>query len=96
MQSEALFTHPVYQALTRPPMFLGITLDYLLCISSVLICLFILSNSAWYLLSYIPLHSFGWLGCRIDINFFRIICKKTLCTRVKNYQLWGCQSYEPQ
>ena len=96
MQQESLFTHPVYQALTRPPMFLGITLDYLLCCAAITVCLFISSNSAWYLLAYLPFHCVGWIGCRIDSNFFRVISKKTLCHRVKNFPVWGCQSYEAQ
>jgi len=92
---EEIDVHPIYAGMTRPPMFLGITLDYLMLTGLSTIVSFMLTNSAQFLLLYIPLHVIGWIGCKMDPNFFRVIMKKTICYSVPNKRLWGCQSYEP-
>lgn len=92
---EEIDVHPIYAGMTRPPMFLGITLDYLMLTGLSTIVGFMLTNSAKFLLLYIPLHVIGWIGCKMDPNFFRVIMKKTICYSVPNKSLWGCQSYEP-
>lgn len=95
MQNEEISVHPIFAGMTRPPMFLGITLDYLMATAFLVIVCFMLSNSAKFLILYIPLHIIGWIGCKVDPNFFRVFMKKTLCLRVPNKSVWGSQSYEP-
>ncbi|MBU0455994.1 MAG: VirB3 family type IV secretion system protein [Pseudomonadota bacterium] len=91
---ELLRINPVFSGLTRPPMMMGITMDYLsLCILFV-ISLFILLNSLTYLLIYLPLHAIGWLACKVDPNIFRILLKRIEFTNVPNKKWWRCQSYE--
>ncbi len=95
MQQEEIYLHPIYAGMTRPPMFLGITLDYLMLTTFVTMVAFMLTNSAEFLVLYIPLHIIGWIGCKLDSNFFRVIMKKTICNSVPNKSLWRCQTYEP-
>jgi type IV secretion system protein VirB3 len=93
-RDEELFIHPVYLALTRPPMFLGVTLDYLLLSATLVLCFFMLSGNAAYAALYFPLHVFGWIGCKYDVYFLRVLLVRKECPLVANYRYWGCQSYE--
>lgn len=95
MRKDAIRLHPIYAGMTRPPMFLGITLYYLMLTTFITVVGFMMTNSAQFLILYIPLHIIGWIGCKLDANFFRVMMKKTLCTPVRNKSFWGCQSYEP-
>jgi type IV secretion system protein VirB3 len=95
MQHEEIRIHPIYSGMTRPPMFLGITLDYLMITTFVTIVAFMLTNTAGFLVLYIPFHLIGCIGCKLDPNFFRVLMKKTICHGVPNKPLWGCQTYEP-
>lgn len=91
---ERLEVHTVFTGLTRPPMILGITLDYFSISMMFSLCSFIAMNSAWYLVLYIPLHVLGWIGCRIDPHIFKIIVKNLECLNIPNKKIWGCQSYD--
>lgn len=92
---EDLNINPLFVVLTRPPMLLGITMDYLGISVMVALCGYILFSSPVYLLIYIPLHIFGVIACAIDHNIFRLLIKKLECLNVPNKGIWGCQSYEP-
>jgi type IV secretion system protein VirB3 len=92
---EKLYISPIFTGLTRPPMVMGITVDYLGISFMFVLSTFIAGNSAKYLILYIPLHVFGWVACKIDHNIFRIFTKKLECLNVPNKRIWGCQSYEP-
>lgn len=95
MKQEEINVHLIYAGMTRPPMFLGITLDYLMLTTFLTVVGFMLTNSMQFLVLYIPLHMIGWIGCKFDPNFFRVLIKKINCPVVRNKSLWGCQSYEP-
>lgn len=89
-----LHISPVFKGLTRPPMFMGITLDYLGATSLVILCIVILANNPAYGVLYVPLHVLGWIACRIDPNIFRVLMKRLSCGQTPNRRLWGCTSYE--
>lgn len=95
MDEEKLAISPLFTGLTRPPMIMGVTLDYISICFLLTIVAFIGANSPFYLLLYLPLHVFGWVACKIDVNIFRIILKRLECQNVPNRKIWGCQSYEP-
>jgi type IV secretion system protein VirB3 len=95
MNKIPLQVNPVFAGLTRPPMFLGITLDYFLLSCFITISLFIVSDSALYCLIYFPMHLIGLFGCKYDVFFFSIVLKLAECPPVLNKKLWKCQSYEP-
>ncbi len=95
MTRSQIQANPIFTGLTRPPMWLGITLDYLSLSALTSLCAFILANNALYLLIYLPLHGFGWLACQFDPNVFRLLMKRSQCPRIANHKLWKCQSYAP-
>ena len=92
---DGLTIHPIFTGLTRPPMFLGVTVDYLSVCLLTTLCAFILADEVVFLLAYLPLHVFGWVACKIDHNIFRILMKRGQCAYSPNQNVWGCHSYEP-
>lgn len=94
-EHETLQINPIFTGLTRPPMIMGVTADYLSICFMIAVSAFIAANSIKYLLIYIPMHAFGWIACKVDHNIFRLLFKKAECLPVPNKKLWGCQSYEP-
>lgn len=92
---DDLMISPIFAGLTRPPMIMGVTVDYLSICFMMTVSAFILSNSFRYLLIYIPLHCLGWLACKVDHHIFRLLSRRLECQNVPNKRLWGCQSYEP-
>ncbi len=94
--TEELHVSPLFTALTRPPMIMGITLNYLALSSLCSLCAYILMNSVLYLVLYLPLHVIGYLACLYDPFIFSILQTKTHCPRIKYARLWGGQSYAPE
>ena len=93
--SDTLTISPIFTGLTRPAMVMGVTLEYMSICAMAALCLFILADSPLYLASYLPLHIFGWLLCKMDPNIFRILMKRADCSYSPNKKIWGCASYEP-
>jgi len=94
--SDELWVSPLYTALTRPAMVMGITLNYLALSVLFSLCSFILMNSIFYLALYLPLHVIGYIACLVDQDIFTILLKKTHCPRVYCFKIWGGQSYAPE
>lgn len=86
---------PLFVALTRPPMFFGVPINYFLCTSFITFALLMLSYQTVFLLIYPALHVLGFFVCYVDHGLFDVIFKKIGFVRSMNYSLWGCQSYEP-
>lgn len=95
MKNNGLHISPIFTGLTRPPMMMGITVDYLFISFLCSYGLFMLTGNPAFLIIYLPMHFAGWIACRIDPNIFRVILKTIECPSVRNKKLWGCQSYEP-
>ena len=95
MNEQQLIITPFYTALARPAMLLGVDLRYVAIVGMLSLCVFIVSDSILYLLSYIPLHILGYILCQLDVNIFSILSKKLECLPVANYKIWGCNSYAP-
>lgn len=92
---ETLKVNPIFLGLTRPPMLMGVTVDFLFIAFVVAQSSFMMTSSPVFLVVYFPLHLFGWMACKFDPNFFRVLVKKIECPNIKNKKLWGSQSYEP-
>ncbi len=90
-----LIVAPLFVALTRPPMFMGVTLEYFAIAGMVAMGLFIGLGNPLYLMAYLPLHVLGWLVCHYDPNGFRVLLTSLECLPVPNRRYWGCQSYDP-
>ena len=91
----SLLISPIFTGLTRPPMLMGVTLDYMCGCGLVLLCLFILANNPLYLLLYLPLHAAGWIALKLDHHIFRVFMKWLDCAYVPNKKIWVCHSFEP-
>ncbi|QDQ40251.1 hypothetical protein E3226_007500 [Legionella geestiana] len=95
-EDEALDTSPLFGALTRPSMTMGVTLEYHTINLMVSVITFIALGSVFYLALFVPLHVFGWAVCSYDPQFFSILQKKLLhLPNVPNQSVWGVRSYEP-
>ena len=86
---------PVFNGLLRQPQFLGV--DYTYCVLSGMISILaFLDLSSWGVLLFIPLHILGWIFCRMDPHIFSLLKVRARIGVVKNYRLWGVQTYEPR
>jgi type IV secretion system protein VirB3 len=86
----------VFTALTRPQMFAGVTYNFFILNLIVGAELFLLFKTAWVLGIAIVLHAFGMVACLREPRIFDLwLTRVRRCPRVKNYGLWGCNSYRP-
>lgn len=95
-EDEALETSPLFGALTRAPMTMGVTLEYHALNLMISVICFIGLGSLFYLGLFVPLHLFGWAVCSYDPQFFAVLQKKLLyLPNLPNHSIWGVRSYEP-
>lgn len=86
----------VFTALTRPQMFAGVTYSYFVFNAILAVELFLILRSFWAIAIAIVIHLVGVLACLREPRFFDLwIARVSRCPRVKNYRLWGCNSYRP-
>lgn len=87
---------PVFEALTRPQMFAGVTYGYFVVNAVVTAELFLITKSFWALLAAVILHVVGYMACLREPRIFDIWFTKISRTpRVRNWQVWRCNSYRP-
>jgi len=87
--------HPVFLALTKPPMIMGVVYDYCLISATLVMCGFILTKSFTSLLLFGPLHFLGWILTKLDPHIFKILSVRATLGSAPNKAFWGCESYEP-
>ncbi len=86
----------VFVALTRPQMFAGVTYSYFVMNAVLAAELFLIFKSFWAIAVAGLIHLVGVLACLREPRFFDLwIARVSRCPRVKNYRLWGCNSYRP-
>lgn len=86
----------VFLALTRPQMFAGVTYNWFVVNMIVCLELFLIFKSFWALGAALVIHLVGMVACLREPRFFDLwITRVSRCPRVKNYKLWGCNSYRP-
>lgn len=91
---DELDLSPLFLALTKPPMIMGVEHDFFIIAFFVVICVFIMSGNLLSLLAFIPLHAVGWLLTYIDPNIFKLLSVQAGLGMTRNKQFWGCESYE--
>jgi type IV secretion system protein VirB3 len=85
-----------FVALTRPQMFAGVTYSYFVANAVVATELFLILKSAWVLAGALLIHAVGVLLCLKEPRIFDLwLARVSRCPRVKNYPVWGCNSYRP-
>lgn len=84
----------LFVALTRPQMLLGVSYTFFIVNGIATTELFLLFKSIWVLPFALIMHLMGWLGSIRDARFFDLwLVKAQYCQRVRNYGIWGCNSY---
>lgn len=91
LERDTLFT-----GLTRPQMLAGVTYTYFVANLIIATELFLIFRSAWVLLAGAGAHVVGVLLCINEPRTFDLwIARISNCPRVRNYRVWGCNSYRP-
>ena len=85
-----------FVALTRPQMFGGATYSYFVANVVVATELFLMFKSLWVIAAALVVHGGGVLLCLKEPRFFDLwLARISKCPRIKNYEIWGCNSYRP-
>ncbi len=86
----------VFLALTRPQMFAGVTYSYFVINAIVSLEVFLIFKSFLALGVALLLHLVGMVLCLREPRFFDLwLTRVSRCPRVRNYRIWGCNSYRP-
>jgi type IV secretion system protein VirB3 len=86
----------VFNALTRPQMFAGVTYSYFVLNAIITAELFLLTKSFWVLLASVIIHVAGYMACLKEPRIFDLwLIRITRAPRVKNWAVWRCNSYRP-
>jgi type IV secretion system protein VirB3 len=94
--ATSLTREPVFAALTRPQMFAGVTYSYFVVNAIISAEFFLIFKSFWALGIALAVHLIGVMLCLREPRFFDLwITKVSRCPRVRNYKIWGCNSYRP-
>lgn len=90
----SLNRYPVHRALTRPQMFAGVTYSFFIINAAVTTEIFLITKSFWALPVALAIHGTGYVACLREPRVFDLwIAKVSRCPRVRNWKLWGCNSY---
>jgi type IV secretion system protein VirB3 len=86
----------VFLALTRPQMFAGVTYRYFVINAIASAEFFLIFKSFWVIAVALLIHLVGVVACLREPRFVDLwLTRVARCPRVKNYKLWGCNSYRP-
>lgn len=73
----------------------GVTFEFHIFNLMISMCVFI-GVGCLYGLIFIPIHALGFMVCRYDVHFFKIIAKRFLSLPLmSNVRFWGVRTYEP-
>lgn len=94
--AEQLDRATVFVALTRPQMFAGVTYSYFIANGIIAAELFLITKSFWVIGIAVLLHMAGMIACLREPRIFDLwIVRVSRTPRVRNYKVWGCNSYRP-
>jgi type IV secretion system protein VirB3 len=86
----------LFVALARPQMFAGVTYGFFVINVILTTELFLILKSGWVLLGALILHGVGYLASLREPRIVDIwLVKVSRCSRIPNYRLWRCNSYQP-
>ena len=93
---KALERDTLFVGLTRPQMFAGLTYSLFVMNLVVATDLFLMFKSISVIGALLLLHGAGVVLCLKEPRFFDLwLARVSKCPRIKNYQVWGCNSYRP-
>ncbi len=86
---------PLFIAMTRPPMIMGVTFIFMGLNFLGVAFIFVITKNLLHLLFIIPIHMVGYLICLKDPQLMDVIVKKSQKTSgVTNKKFWRGASYE--
>jgi len=92
----AMAQFPVHRALTRPQMFAGVTYNFFVINMALTTEVFLVTHRFLALAVALLIHGIGYLACLREPRIFDLwLTRASKCPRVRNRQLWGCNSYAP-
>jgi len=94
MQQDLLNISPIFKALARPSMIMGVDYDYFYIATLVVMLVFIYTDNFLAFALFLPLYLIGWVLCQIDPHIFKLISARASIGVIKNKKIWQCQSYE--
>ncbi len=93
---EPITRDRLFVALTRPQMFGGVTYNFFVINVILAVELFLVFRSLWVLLPALLVHGAGVLLCLKEPRAVDLwLTRSRLCGRVRNHDLWRCNSYRP-
>ena len=85
-----------FVALTRPQMFAGVTYSFFVANVVIATELFLIFKTIWAVAIAMILHGMAAAMCLREPRFFDLwIARVSKCPRVRNYEVWECNSYRP-
>jgi type IV secretion system protein VirB3 len=94
--SAGLERDTLFVGLTRPQMFAGVTYSFFVANVVIATELFLIFKSLWVIGVALLLHGIGVLLCLKEPRIFDLwLARVSKCPRIKNYRVWGCNSYRP-
>nr|WP_298929710.1 VirB3 family type IV secretion system protein [uncultured Erythrobacter sp.] len=100
-----LVRNPVHRALTRPQMFMGVTMNFFIINLMVTTIAFLILKNLLitnglllvaFLVVPLVMHTIGYFSSLREPRIFDLwITKVSKCPRIPNYKRWGCNSYTP-
>lgn len=86
----------LFVAMTKPPEFFGVDSEFCLMAVVTIFLVFAMTGNIFYCLLYVPFHLIGYVECRKDKYYFKVLLKRVLeCRFTPNKRFWGVQCYEP-
>lgn len=86
----------VFIALTRPQLFAGVTYPFFVINAVVSAEFFLVFKSFWVIALALLIHLIGVIACLREPRFVDLwLTRVSRCPRIKNYAMWGCNSYRP-
>jgi len=86
---------PLFIAMTRPPMLMGVTFLFMGLNVFTVAFVFVLTKNLIHLLFGLPIHVVGYLVCLKDPQILDVFVKKSQKTSgTTNKKLWSGASYE--
>jgi type IV secretion system protein VirB3 len=93
---EALERTPIFTALTRPQMFVGVTYNYFILNAVIAAELFLIFRSAWVLPAALVVHVAGVILCLREPQLIDLwLLRASRCPRVRKHDRWRCNTYRP-
>lgn len=95
MTKQSLHRYPLFVAMTRQPMMMGVTQTFFVLNIVPSLCVFLITKNVIFSIGlFLILHVVGVIGCAKDERFFDILRGK-LALSCPNRKIWGCNSYDP-